>query len=712
MNLSREMMIEEIKNLYSCEKFLRDSKNNMKNCPFCGSGSGPNGTGALKLYDTNTFYCFSCHKYGDIFDLIQNEYNVDFNEALKIASENLNLPFLGPRRPFSTKNDKYDLEDKKTSNRPISANFRACCEIGESSTLENSLSHLSDEKLKNIPSCKNLPFLGPRRPISTENDKYDLEDKKTSNRPVSANFRAYYDRCTNELLNSKSAISYLSSRGISIQTAVSHNIGFDSQADPAQSGHKTPRLIIPTNDSHYIGRSIDHKVDKQFAKLNVKGSKPGIFNIKALYDKNDVVFVTEGVFDALSIIELGYESISLNSTSNVDLLLRELESRPTESFLIICLDNDESGKNASISLSRGLNYLNINNIIENISGDFKDPNEALVCDKESFKNSLKNALMRASSKPDNVKSYIDLIMQKEIENLKIIKDRKTGFSSLDALSGGLYPGLYVIAATSSLGKTTFVNQISDNLAMNGNDVLFFSIEQSSLELVSKSIARITVQNDPKNAVTSLDIRKGVVNDSVLKSLNIYREIISDRISIIECNLNCNISYIENYIRKYIKNNRCNPVVVIDYLQILKSFDESRRSNSKEIIDNVVTGLKRISVENNLTLLVISSVNRTNYLTPIDFESLKESGGIEYTSDVIWGLQLKCLNESLFSEANKIKDKRERIRIAKSSDPREIELVCLKNRYGISNYQCSFNYYPKYDLFVEDKIENKIQGRRL
>ena len=85
MNLSREMMIEEIKNLYSCEKFLRDSKNNMKNCPFCGSGSGPNGTGALKLYDTNTFYCFSCHKYGDIFDLIQNEYNVDFNEALKIG---------------------------------------------------------------------------------------------------------------------------------------------------------------------------------------------------------------------------------------------------------------------------------------------------------------------------------------------------------------------------------------------------------------------------------------------------------------------------------------------------------------------------------------------------------------------------------------------------------------------------------------------------
>ena len=123
-------------------------------------------------------------------------------------------------------------------------------------------------------------------------------------------------------------------------------------------------------------------------------------------------------------------------------------------------------------------------------------------------------------------------------------------------------------------------------------------------------------------------------------------------------------------------------------------------------------MKRISIDNNLTLLVINSVNRINYLTPIDFESLKESGGIEYTSDVIWGLQLQCLNESLFSEANKIKDKRERIRIAKSSNPRKIELICLKNRYGVSNYQCYIDYYPKNDLFIQSKEDfNSYVGLR-
>ena len=122
---------------------------------------------------------------------------------------------------------------------------------------------------------------------------------------------------------------------------------------------------------------------------------------------------------------------------------------------------------------------------------------------------------------------------------------------------------------------------------------------------------------------------------------------------------------------------------------------------KETVDNTVTELKRISREHDLTVFIISSVNRANYLTPIDFESLKESGGIEYTADVIWGLQLQCLNDPLFDDPQKkIKEKRQKIRQEKARDPRQIELLCLKNRYGIANFSCGFDYYPAHDLFVQ------------
>ena len=38
-------------------------------CPYCGSGDGERGTPAFTVYSDH-FYCYSCHRRGDIFDLI------------------------------------------------------------------------------------------------------------------------------------------------------------------------------------------------------------------------------------------------------------------------------------------------------------------------------------------------------------------------------------------------------------------------------------------------------------------------------------------------------------------------------------------------------------------------------------------------------------------------------------------------------------------
>ncbi len=99
------------------------------------------------------------------------------------------------------------------------------------------------------------------------------------------------------------------------------------------------------------------------------------------------------------------------------------------------------------------------------------------------------------------------------------------------------------------------------------------------------------------------------------------------------------------------------------------------------------------------MLVISSLNRSNYIAPIDFESFKESGGIEYTADVVWGLQLSIMNNAAFNSSQEIIKKREIVRVAKAEIPRKLQLVCLKNRYGRSSYECDFDYYPESDLFV-------------
>lgn len=90
------------------------------------------------------------------------------------------------------------------------------------------------------------------------------------------------------------------------------------------------------------------------------------------------------------------------------------------------------------------------------------------------------------------------------------KDRKTGFENLDAKCHSLYPGLYVIGAISSLGKTTFIHNIADNLAKAGDHVLFFSLEQTRLEMTLKSIARTSAQLDKTmiRAASAISMRRG------------------------------------------------------------------------------------------------------------------------------------------------------------------------------------------------------------
>lgn len=306
-------------------------------------------------------------------------------------------------------------------------------------------------------------------------------------------------------------------------------------------------------------------------------------------------------------------------------------------------------------------------------------------------------------RPYAIDKYIKEHFTNDLNKYKGYKNRVTGFENLDKQCGGLYPGLYLIGAITSLGKTTFIHQIGDQLAERGDHVLYFSLEQSRLEMLTKSLSRLTGKADKTTAVSAIDIRSGKLTKEVLAAAEEYYKI-SDRINMVECNFNTDINFITKSVTDYIKANQgIKPVVIIDYLQIIPPPESSPSFKSdKDKIDGIVRALKKMQSENDLVMFVVSSINRANYLLPIDLESYKESGGIEYTADVVWGLQLQALNDPLFDEDKKIKAKRARIKAAKKAIPREIELVCLKNRYGISSYSCGFMYYPQFDLFEIDK----------
>lgn len=669
--MNREQAAKEVKSRYA--EYLKPAKKkNTYICPLCKNGSGKDGDGmSIDPHGDGTqLHCFVCGFHGDIIDLYQQEHKCDVGTAFAALYDRFGIKI---------DNDRAERVTEATAARN-----------GAQGT---NITPTAEKPVKRATVTKYKP-----------------------------NYSAYYEICA-ERINDPAAQAYLSFRGISNETAARYNLGFDPAADPASAPgaignvykpHPCPRLIIPFDDSHYMGRSILASTEKQYLKLNSKkqddNDKVPPFNLAALYnDDGRPVFITEGAIDALSVIEAGGEAVGLNSTSNVNKLLAQIGKQRTRSTLILCLDKDDPGQKAAATLADGLRGLNIPFVTADICGSHKDPNEALTANYATFYAAVA-AAQRKTNKPDNTADYVRLYMADEIAALKKQADRRTGFKNLDDEAGSIYAGLYVIGGISSVGKTTFISQLADQMAALGQHILFFSMEQSRLEMVSKSIARQTAVIDPQLAVSSLQIRTGASADSknrkgeiIENAVKTYLQTVGERMSIIEGNFNCDVSFIGRYTRKYIAlNEGVKPIVIVDYLQVLQPDRDPitgrKMTDTRQIIDHNVTELKRLSRSLEIPVFVVSSINRNNYLTPIDYEAFKESGGIEYTADVVWGLQLTAIHDKTF-DSDKVKEKREKIAAAKEAIPRDIELVCLKNRYGKSRYAVQFTYYPQYDYFA-------------
>lgn len=315
---------------------------------------------------------------------------------------------------------------------------------------------------------------------------------------------------------------------------------------------------------------------------------------------------------------------------------------------------------------------------------------------------------QAENETHTVLDYLRNSFMSDIDSVKRYSTRKTGYSNIDK-HNTLYSGLYVIGAVTGVGKTTFCGQMADYLAGAGEHVLYFALEQTELELVSKGLARLTAQEviakegadalrkyTFTDAMTAIEIRKGDNTAALQRAIEAYQHI-GRNLRIVECDFNTNVQTIIQTVYDFMKKHRVRPVVFVDYLQLVRNPD--KRLSTKDAVDDNIRAFKKLSAEFDLAVFVISSLNRQNYLSVIDFEAFKESGAIEYTADVILGMQLLCMNAEVFNTNQNLQIKRKFVNDAKNETPRKIEIIMLKNRYGRSYSRYFFDYYSAHDLFI-------------
>ena len=523
---------------------------------------------------------------------------------------------------------------------------------------------------------------------------------------------------------------YINMRGISTETAARFWLGYNGNfktAEETEDGQTAfaewQALIIPTGKENYVARTINKpRTPEKKNRYRKKGASL-IFNNRALYKAQKPVYVVEGEIDALSIIEVGGEALALGSVSNTDSLLQMVKKQPPAQPLILALDTDEAGKKAEEDLAAQLTALQIPFYRHDICGWAKDANEALVQDRKAFsemvtdgerKREQEEAAQQEAQKEEYLKTSAASALQDFETWIKDISTNtqaiSTGFAQLDRiLDGGLYAGLYVLGAISSLGKTTLALQIADQIAQQGQDVLIFSLEMAKNELIAKSISRHTFLKAEKQwASSTRDImaryytctphRREVIGQAQAA----YKEY-AGQVFIHEGKGEIGVQKIEDVVKQHIAITGNTPVIMIDYIQILAPYYEKGNKTDKQNTDKNVLELKRLSRDYNTPVFGISSFNRDSYKTGgksqgrVSMTDYKESGTLEYSADVLIGLEFASAGSKDYNEKKE-----------KQKSPRNVRLVILKNRNGKAWQTVEFDFYPAFNCYEEADRETKIE----
>ena len=544
--------------------------------------------------------------------------------------------------------------------------------------------------------------------------------------PKAEDYTNYYKK-TQGNRSAPAAQEYLRSRGISETVAAKYWLGydeafntFDEHEDGKRYSSVWRALIIPTGNGSYIARNID--TPKEPAKKNRYRKKGAslLFNSKALYSADKPVFIVEGELDALSIIEAGGQAVGLGSTSNTGKLINLLKNQKAAQPLILALDKDPEGRKAEAELEEELITIGAAYYKYDLYGTAKDANEALLTDRNGFiaevreaerQQEIEREAAAEAAKEEYLRKSAAAHIQEFLDGITASANTpaiSTGFWNLDSiLDGGFYEGLYILGAISSLGKTTLALQIADNMAELDQDVLIFSLEMARNELIAKSISRFTYQlaEQKSDAKTNRGITDGARyknysegEKNLIKKATEYYKDFARRIYIHEGMGDIGVKRIREEVQNHITITGNKPVVIIDYLQILAPYDV--RYTDKQNTDKAVLELKRISRDFKIPVIGISSFNRDSYKAgggvnqgKVSMTDYKESGAVEYSADVLIGLEFAGAGSKEYDE-----------RAEKKKDPRQIRLVILKNRNGRAWENCSFDYYPLFNYYEEVKTQ--------
>jgi replicative DNA helicase len=205
---------------------------------------------------------------------------------------------------------------------------------------------------------------------------------------------------------------------------------------------------------------------------------------------------------------------------------------------------------------------------------------------------------------------------------------KTGFAVIDQALGGLWPGqLILLAARPSVGKSTLVQNIAENVADNDQHVLFFTLEMSSREIQTKGIARA-------GKIDSERLSQGLITEDEANKLKAAIQKVKDREGklLIHAGGAASIPIVIAEATRVARKKDL-ALIIVDYIQLMTGVGNTKT----EEIGSLSRGLKLLAQRLQVPILACSQMNRAIIHRADkrpELSDLRDSGSLEQDADVV------------------------------------------------------------------------------
>lgn len=223
---------------------------------------------------------------------------------------------------------------------------------------------------------------------------------------------------------------------------------------------------------------------------------------------------------------------------------------------------------------------------------------------------------------DGIKK-VNTIINQNLQDTHQLTGSPTGFEELDKKIGGLQcSDLTIIAAESSIGKSSLSLSIALNAAKYGEKIAIYSMEMKAEQLTARIMAMESGVSSSNILYARLDggqlqqIEKGV---GKIENLNIFFD---DRST---SSIDTILSSIRYMVMKYKVKG-----AIIDYLQILNV--NMKNVNKEQAMGDVARRLKNIAKELDIWVIALSQLSRDKENPIPTLARLRDSGQIAEAAD--------------------------------------------------------------------------------